>query len=384
MQQHLNLLGGDAGDCRLLVDEALFEHIDGDLHRRARGALPVTGLEHVKLAALYGELDILHVLVGGLEVGCDFEKLFVDLGHLDFQLRNGKRGADACDHVLALCVDEEFAVQLLRAVGGVACEAHAGAAVVAEVSVDHGDDVDGGAEAVGDVMKLPVGHRAGVAPALEDGEDGVLQLIPGVGREGESGLLLEDLFELGDNGFEILCGNFIVEREAEPLFRMRQDFFERLAVDAVHHVAVHLDKTAVAVERETAVGGGFRKRFDGLVVQAEIEDGVHHAGHGDGRAGTDRDKKRIASCAECFSGLFLKRFHRRNNVVPYSIEKCRILAVFEACVRRQNKARRNREPVRHHLGEVGPFAPEERLHVRVAFFETVDVLLFRHLYTAPP
>ena len=55
---------------------------------------------------------------------------------------------------------------------------------------------------------------------------------------------------------------------------------------AEHHVAVHLDEAAVEVEGEAAVAGAARDAVSDGLVQAEVEDGVHHAGHGD--RGADR------------------------------------------------------------------------------------------------
>ena len=57
-------------------------------------------------------------------------------------------------------------------------------------------------------------------------------------------------------------------------------FFILIALlHAHHHVAVHLDEAAVAVVGEAAIAGLHAQRFDRLVVEAEVEDGVHHARH---------------------------------------------------------------------------------------------------------
>ena len=56
---HLGRL--DPGDGLGLGDEALVDHVDGDLHGRGGGPLRVAGLEHVELAALDRELEVLDV-----------------------------------------------------------------------------------------------------------------------------------------------------------------------------------------------------------------------------------------------------------------------------------------------------------------------------------
>ncbi len=110
-----------------LADPAFLDHVRGDLDGGLRGALTVACLQHPQLALLDGELDILHVVVVGLEVLADVGELLVDRGHLALELADRQRGADAGHDVLALCVEEELAVDLLLAAGGVAGECDAGA-----------------------------------------------------------------------------------------------------------------------------------------------------------------------------------------------------------------------------------------------------------------
>ena len=68
MQQLVERGRLDARHRLLLVDQALAHHVDGDLERRLGGALAVARLQHVELAALHGELDVLHVAVVLLEL----------------------------------------------------------------------------------------------------------------------------------------------------------------------------------------------------------------------------------------------------------------------------------------------------------------------------
>ena len=79
------------------------------------GPLAGAGLQHEELAALDGELDVLHVVVVLLERVLDLQQLLVDrlvpLGHFV----DGQRRADAGHHVFALGVDQELAVELVLA-----------------------------------------------------------------------------------------------------------------------------------------------------------------------------------------------------------------------------------------------------------------------------
>ena len=72
VEELIELLGIDAQHGFLLADEAFADHLDGDANRRGAGALAVAGLEHVELAVLDGELEILNVAVVIFERGGDF------------------------------------------------------------------------------------------------------------------------------------------------------------------------------------------------------------------------------------------------------------------------------------------------------------------------
>ena len=77
--------------------------------------------------------------------------------------------------------------------------------------------------------------------------------------------------------------------------------FEVLVVDAAHDVAEHVDQPAVGVVGEPLVAGRVGEADDRLVVQAEVEDRVHHARH---RARPRRCGPRPSS-GSCVSPNFL-------------------------------------------------------------------------------
>src|SRR3546814_9623246 len=69
--------------------------------------------------------------------------------------------------------------------------------------------------------------------------------------------------------------------------------------DLKHHVRIHLEETAIAVPGETGIARRRRKPLDRLVVEAQVQHRVHHAGHGYARAGAHRHQKiGRASCRE--------------------------------------------------------------------------------------
>ena len=80
---------------------------------------------------------------------------------------------------------------------------------------------------------------------------------------------------------------------------------EQLAVDVEHDLAEHLHEPPVRVVREPLVPGLLGQAADRAVVEAEVEDGVHHPRHRDGRAGANGDEQRIALVAEALAGALL-------------------------------------------------------------------------------
>ena len=187
MEDVFEMLGRDPLDGLGLgqLDGRVLGHVHGHLERGVAGALAHPGLEHPELVLLDGELGVAHVAVVGFQAGEDGQELGVDLGEGLLEGGEGLGVADAGHHVLALGVDQEVAVLALGAGGRVAGEAHAGAGTVVAVAEDHGLDVHGRAEIVGDAFVVAVGDGPGTVPGGEDRFDGPAEL--GVGILGEGG-----------------------------------------------------------------------------------------------------------------------------------------------------------------------------------------------------
>ena len=175
-----------------LGDQALADQVGGDLHRGGGGPLGAPRLEHVQLAALDRELEVLDVAVVLLELLADPLELGVDGRHVGLHLGDLGRGPDAGHDVLALRVGQVLAEQRLLAGVRVAGEGDAGPRVVAHVAEDHGHDVDRRAEVVGDLLVVPVVHGALAEPAGEDGLDRQVELLVRVAREVAAGVLADD------------------------------------------------------------------------------------------------------------------------------------------------------------------------------------------------
>ena len=182
-------------DCGALVDHALVEHVHRHLESGDTGALADTALEHPEVAFLNGELDILHIVEVGFQLGADGVELCVNLGHCLLEALEilvmlvlggfveGVRGADTCNHVFALGVDEPFSVELVVTGGRVTGECHTGGGGVAHVTEHHALHVHSGAPVIGNLFDAAVSDCTLAVPALEHAADGAPKLgLCGVGE----------------------------------------------------------------------------------------------------------------------------------------------------------------------------------------------------------
>ena len=341
------------------------------------GALAAPGLEHVQLLVLDGELEVLDIAVVLLQVLGDLVELVVGLGQRLLQLRDRLGGADSGDDVLALRVDQELSVELVLAGARVAREADAGARPLARVAEHHGLDVDGRAHLVRDLVHLPVRDRAGVLPGAEHGVAGQAKLLPHVLGELAVRAPFEVGLELAGEVLQVLGRELRVAVDALLLLALVQERLELALGDVEDDVGEHHEEAAVAVPREARVARLGREALDRRVVEAEIEDRVHHAGHRYLRARSNGDEQRVLRVAELLAGGLLQLSEELLLILVDALG--RLLAVFvvvHADERGDGEARGDRDPRLAHLGEARALAAENVLHVagavRLAVPEEVD------------
>ena len=128
-------------------------------------------------------------------------------------------------------------------------------------------------------MQAAIGVGALVHPGTEHRADCAPQLRVRVLRERLAALGLEALLVLLDQLGPVVGGQIGVERVALVFLVVVEQFLEVLVADAEHDVGIHRDEAPIAVIGEAAVAGFLGQRLDRLVVEAEIEHGVHHARH---------------------------------------------------------------------------------------------------------
>ena len=111
-------------------------------------------------------------------------------------------------------------------------------------------------------------------------------MFPCVIGEVLAGVVFDGGLEQLDKAFEVFDAEFGVELDAFLCLDFVHDFLEGINVGlafgfhAKYYVAVHLYEAAVAVPRKAGIAALFGQGGHGGVVHAEVEHGVHHAGHG--------------------------------------------------------------------------------------------------------
>ena len=376
MQQGIQLLGLYAENSLFLVDHALVHQVNSDLQSSGSGTLAVTGLQHVELAILNGELHVLHILVVLLQTVGDVSELLVHVGHLLLQVRDGGRRTNAGHHVFALSVDQILAEELLLAGSGVTGKCHASTGVVAGVAEYHGLHVNGGAPVIGDLVHAAVYVSAGVVPGAEHSLDGFHELHLGLGGEVFALLFLIEGLEALDQFLHVVGVQLGVQLHALFGLQLIDDLFETLLGELHNNVGEHLDETAIGVICKTGVVGELGKALDHFVVEAQVQDGVHHAGHGSTGAGTHGNQQRVLGIGELLADDF---FHLGQTLIDLCldlvIDLTAVIVILGAGLGGNGEALGNRQAGVGHFGQVSALAAQEFAHVLVAFREQVDILV---------
>ena len=299
MQQLIELRRIDPADSFLLGDQTLGRHIDGDPEGRFGGSFAAARLQHPEFTLLDGELHVLHVFVMIFQLGADIAQFLEQARHVFFHRRQagvvvflfrhgqGLGCADARHHIFALGVDQIFAVKGVIAGGRVAGEADTGGGTVAHIAKHHGLNIDGGAPFLGNIVEPAVNFGPIVHPTAEDGADGAPQLVVGVLGKRLTQFLFHHGGEFLADVFPVVGVQIGIQGDALIILMIGQDILEIMVFHAQHHVAVHLDETAVAVIGETLVAAALGQPLNRLVVEAQVKHCIHHAGHGGPGAGAD-------------------------------------------------------------------------------------------------
>ncbi len=236
-------------------------------------------------------------------------------------------------------------------------------------------------------VQVAVHDRPLVVPGAEDRFHRHEQLFHRVLREGTAGLVDHQLLIVRHHRCKRFVGQFLVKLDTLEFFAFRQQFLEVVLGNLKHHIAEHLDKTTIGVEGEPAVRRGGGHTFDSDVIQAQVENRVHHSGHRENRAGTNGEQQRVRGVAEDLTGLLLDIRQSRFNLFLQSIrETIADFIILAANFRGDCNARRHRQADAGHFRQTGALAAQQRTHIGATFFKQIHhfSLFFRFVHALFP
>ncbi len=209
------------------------------------------------------------------------------------------------------------------------------------------------------MVQLAVGDRPGIHPRIQDRRDRPPELITRILRKRRLKRLFHQRLVFADNLLPVFGGQVGILRRAALFAFNLQDRFKVVMVDAENDIAIHLDEAAIGIIGE-ALPGRLCQGSDRLVVEAEIENGVHHARHGGAAARAHRDKQRVAAVAEPFAGRLRYGFQRLVKLPVQAVRIGSAIAVIgRAHFRGDRETRWHRQAEACHLGQIGALAAEQ-------------------------
>ncbi len=121
--------------------------------------------------------------------------------------------------------------------------------------------------------------------------------------------------------------------------------------------------------------GQFGEAFDRHIIQAKVQNGVHHARHRGARARADGNEPRVLGIAELLArDLFGFGERGVDLILDVLGDHLAVRIVAGAGLGGDGEALRNGQADAGHFGEVRALAAQQLAHVGVALFEQVDVL----------
>ena len=372
VQQLIQALCFNAKHGFLRRNPSLIYKVAGNLNGSLRGALAVSRLQEKQLALLDGKFHVLHVAVMVFQTVGDVHKLLVALWQIFCELGNRLRRADACDNIFTLRVDQILTKNTLFTGGRVAGKRDAGAGRVAHVAEYHGLNVDSGAPIARNVIHAAVYNCTRIVPRAEYRLDSLHELYLWILRELCAHFFRINCFIPCDDFFEIVRSQIGIIFCALRVFDLRQDALKERFAHLHDDIREHLDKPAIRIVGKPRIAGFLGEALYRDIVQAQIQNSIHHARHRCPRAGTHGYQQRIRFIAELLAALLLQYSERRKNLLLNLLRNLLALCiVIGACLRRYRKAVWNRQPQIGHLGKVCALAAEQRTHISISLMKFI-------------
>ena len=165
-----------------------------------------------------------------------------------------------------------------------------------------------------------------------------------------------------------------------------QNFLKRINIilafrlQAHHHISVHGDKATIAIVTKTGIISFFDQPLHGLVVQSQIENSIHHSGHGSAGSGAHRNQQGVLGITKFRFHYF---FHILQGILQFLFQTGWIFIIIIIIVRanfgRDGKTRRDRYAYVGHLGQVSALTTQEIFHIFCSFrfsgAEEIDIFV---------
>ena len=225
---------------------------------------------------------------------------------------------------------------------------------------------------------MPVGLRLLSHPRLEDRADGSPELFVGIFWERVACLFLKVFFIFDDQIAPAGSGHFGIVFHAEPFLHGPQACFKLILRQSDHHAGIHLYETPVSIVSKALVLCRPREARNRLIVQAEIQNCLHHSGHGARRTRAHADKQRVTRISQLLSREFFQTLKILFHFGPQIFGIFAVmLKVIVASLGSDRESGRNRQSDASHFRQAGALAAQQILHLAVAFSllcpEEIDV-----------
>ncbi len=228
---------------------------------------------------------------------------------------------------------------------------------------------------MGDLVEVAVGDGAGDVPGIEDRADGGFELLHWVGREVALHPALEECLVLRDECLQVLGGELGVLLDAALLLHGVEHLLEVLALEMKGDGGEHHDEAPVGIVGEALVAGQCNEALKGFVVEAQVEDSLHHAGHGHLGPRAYGNQQRVLRVAKPLPRVLLDVGEGGSDLFHEAAGDALAPEVVDAGFGCNGESRGDGEAEVAHLGQVGALAAQELLHVFVALMEEIDTLL---------
>ena len=177
--------------------------------------------------------------------------------------------------------------------------------------------------------------------------------------------------------FQVFGGQVGVRLVTFSFLHRFKSAFVFVQIGAENNVGEHLQETTVRVVGKSFGTGSFGQSLNRFVVQTEVQNGVHHARHGNAGAGTNREQQRVFGIGKFFAHDFFNAGNGGFNLV-FQVGRIGFVVgiVVGADFSRNCKSGRNGQTDDVHFRQVGTLTAQEVSHGGIAFGLAVSKCIY--------